>query len=121
MHSASSRFNGITLYTTMVLAAMCLLNFAHGYLLYSPSAQVALEVKAVTNFIDTKLWEQASFKYSLHADLSALYTWNLKQLYVFLEFQWTDPASQVSPPLRSSKAAPSPATGSSKRPQTSRV
>lgn len=67
MHSASSRFNGITLYTTMVLAAMCLINFTHGYLIYTPRAQVALEVKAVTNFIDTKLWEQASFKYSLNA------------------------------------------------------
>lgn len=46
---------------------MCLVNFTHGYLLYTPNAQVQLEVKAVTNFIDTKLWEQASFKYSLNA------------------------------------------------------
>lgn len=67
MHSASSRFNGITLYTSLVLAVMCLVNFTHGYLIYNPKADVAFDVKAITNFIDTKLWEQVSFKYSLNA------------------------------------------------------
>ena len=100
MHSASSRFNGITLYTTLVLAAMCLLNFAHGYLIYTPKASVALDVKAVTNFIDTKLWEQASFKYSLAAG--------------------TIPDTQTSPRSTPGTSSSSTSTSSSSGPTQSR-
>jgi hypothetical protein len=32
MHSASTRFNGITLFTFTVLGVMCVLNFAQGYM-----------------------------------------------------------------------------------------
>jgi hypothetical protein len=127
MHSASSRFNGITLYTAMVLGFMCLLNFAHGYLIYNPTLDhVHFQINAITNFIDTRPWEQASFKYTLNAgktsinvDLSPLYTWNLKQLYVYLEFEWTDPATKVYVNGFSLTVAPSPLIGFSKLQMTS--
>ena len=67
MHSASSRFNGITLYTAMVLAAMSLVNFIHGYYIYEPNVDVNFEIKSLVNFVSTPQWEQASFKYNLNA------------------------------------------------------
>ena len=71
MHSASSRFNGITLYTAMVLAAMCFVNFIHGRYIYEPKVDVNFEIKSLVNFVSTPQWEQASFKYNLNAGISA--------------------------------------------------
>jgi len=69
MHSASSRFNGITLYTAMVLAIMCAVNFFHGYYIYEPKVDVNFEIKSLVNFVGTPQWDQASFKYSLNAGI----------------------------------------------------
>ena len=71
MHSASSRFNGITLYTAMILAAMCFVNFIHGRYIYEPKVDVNFEIKSLVNFVSTPQWEQASFKYNLNAGISA--------------------------------------------------
>jgi len=40
MHSASSRFNSITLYAGLIMAIMCALNYAHGRYLYTPNVDV---------------------------------------------------------------------------------
>lgn len=56
MHSASSRFNSITLYTAVVLAIMCLVNFAHGYFIFNPKVDAKFEINSVANFVDTKQW-----------------------------------------------------------------
>jgi hypothetical protein len=81
---------------------MSLINFGHGYVIYNPKIDVEFSIKTLSNFIDTKQWEQAAFKYSLlagkeanYVDLSPLYTWNLKQLYAYIEFEWVDPTSNV--------------------------
>lgn len=40
MHSASSRFNSITLYAGLVMAIMCAINYVHGRYLYNPNVDV---------------------------------------------------------------------------------
>jgi len=65
MHSASSRFNGITLFTGLVLALMCAVNYFHGVYLYNPQVDVSFEINSCTNFVKTYNWDQASFKYSM--------------------------------------------------------
>ena len=67
MHSASTRFNGITLFTFSILAVFCLMNFSQGYLEFQPNAEVDMKIEGVTNFISHPKWDQASLKYSLHA------------------------------------------------------
>lgn len=68
MHSASTRFNSITLFSFTVLAVICVLNFFQGYLTFnSQHALKSFEITQLTNFISTNKWDQASFKYSLDA------------------------------------------------------
>ena len=67
MHSASTRFNGITLFTFSVLAVMCLINFTEGYFLFNPRAEVEFKIDTIPNFINTTRWDQASLKYSMQA------------------------------------------------------
>ena len=67
MHSASSRFNSVTLFTASVLAVMSMVNFAHGYYIFNPKVDVVLQIKEPTNFVDTRFWDQAAFRYNLYA------------------------------------------------------
>lgn len=51
---------------------------------------------------NSKGWDQLSFRYNMEAgkecfsvDLTSLYTWNLKQLFLYIEVEWTDPQTNV--------------------------
>ena len=65
MHSASSRFNSIFMFSLTVLAIMCGINFFHGYYLYQPKPDVNFTITSIPNFMNTKLWDQLSFRYNL--------------------------------------------------------
>jgi hypothetical protein len=71
MHSASSRFNSITLFTASVLAVMALVNFLHGYYVFNPKVDVVLNIRNPSNFVDTKFWDQAAIRYDLYAGRQA--------------------------------------------------
>lgn len=45
MHSLSSRFNTMFLFTATVLGAMCVLNMLSGWLLFKPQADIKFHVK----------------------------------------------------------------------------
>ena len=91
MHSASARFNSVTLYAGLILAVICAVNYAHARYTYNPQPEIQFEITETSNFIPTNKWEVATFRYNMHAstfnikeDLSSLYTWNLKQLFVYI-------------------------------------
>lgn len=97
MQSSTSRLNSIIMFGATVLLAMSIVNHIHGrYFIYDPKPDITFNNIEVTQFRNTTLWEQLSFKYSLKAsnaslillDLSSLYTWNLKQLFVYIEVTW---------------------------------
>lgn len=96
MQSATSRLNNIVMFGATVLLGMAIINHIHGrFLLYDPHPDIQFKISEVTQFRNTTLWEQLSFKYDLKAstsclnlDLSTLYTWNLKQLFVYIEVTW---------------------------------
>ena len=56
MHSASSRFNSITLYAGLVMAMMCMVNYFHGRLIYNPEPEIQFEITQLPNFIKTNNW-----------------------------------------------------------------
>ena len=75
MHSASSRFNSVVVFTSTILAILCAINFAHGYYLVHPqlnNAEVRLTLRDPVPFVDTKQWEQAAFRFDLYAGTLSL-------------------------------------------------
>ena len=90
MHSASSRFNSITLYAGLIMAMMCMINYMHGRIIYTPEAEVRFEITQLPNFIKTNNWEQASFRYNMFASkfnliqISALFTHGTSNSYLFM-------------------------------------
>jgi signal peptidase complex subunit 3 len=51
-------------------------------------------VKGRPHYYSTKKEEYAIIKFSLDADLSSLFTWNTKQLFVYVTAEWESPGSQ---------------------------
>lgn len=56
MHSASSRFNSITLYAGLIMAIMCMLNYFHGRMIYNPQPDIKFEITQLPNFMRTNNW-----------------------------------------------------------------
>ena len=86
MHSASSRFNSITLYAGLIMAVMCLVNYFHGRLIYNPKPDIKFEITALPSFIPTVNWDQVSFRYNMHAGIFEAYEYR-PQLLVHVESQ----------------------------------
>ncbi|KAK8100854.1 signal peptidase subunit family protein [Apiospora kogelbergensis] len=61
----------------------------------TPSAHVKTTnvqvVKGRPHYYSTKKEEYAIMKFSLDADLSSLFTWNTKQVFVYVTAEWTNP------------------------------
>jgi signal peptidase complex subunit 3 len=58
---------------------------------------LAHSVKGRPHYYSTKKEEYAIIKFSLDADLSSLFTWNTKQLFVYVTAEWTNPTSPAHP------------------------
>ncbi|KAI2608414.1 signal peptidase subunit-domain-containing protein [Hypoxylon fragiforme] len=53
-------------------------------------------VKGRPHYYSTKKEEYAIIKFSLDADLSSLFTWNTKQVFVYVTADWPSPASTAN-------------------------
>ncbi|KAK8066434.1 hypothetical protein PG997_013181 [Apiospora hydei] len=66
----------------------------------TPSAHIKTTnvqvVKGRPHYYSTKKEEYAIMKFSLDADLSSLFTWNTKQVFVYVTAEWTSPPSAKS-------------------------
>ena len=101
MHSASSRFNSITLYAGLLMAAMCMVNFLHGRWMYNPQADVQFEITQLPSFIRTNNWDQASFRYNMHAStIFIIQICHLFTLGISSNFLSTLKYNSQIPPLR---------------------
>ena len=58
-----------------------------------PLASPNLSVKGRPHYYSSRKEEYAIIKFSLDADLSSLFTWNTKQIFVYVTADWTTPAA----------------------------
>lgn len=56
-----------------------------------PSCNTIYSVKGRPHYYSSKKEEYAIIRFSLEADLSSLFTWNTKQLFVYVTADWTSP------------------------------
>lgn len=73
MQSSTSRLNSIVMFGATVLLAMSIVNHIHGrFFIYNPKPDIVFNNIEVTQFRNTTLWEQLSFKYNLKASIALL-------------------------------------------------
>jgi hypothetical protein len=103
MHSASSRFNSVVVFSSTILVLLCAINFAHGYYLVRPqldNVEVRLALRDPHPFVDTRHWDQAAFRYDLYTGTPSL-------MQIYRRFT-TGTSSSSSSSSSSSGLIPSP-------------
>lgn len=95
MYNSLNRLqNTFSFFTTVVFALGAFIALSDLLAPRTPSATVKLDNVSVTkgrvHYYSSKKEEYASIKFSLDADLSSLFTWNTKQLFVYVTAEWPD-------------------------------
>lgn len=91
MFALKTRCNTIMMFSLWTMGIMGGLNFFSAYLLRNPSPKVSFTATNITYLRPRPEYEILQVKFDLSADLTSLYTWNLKQIYLAVEFEVTHP------------------------------
>ncbi|PSS23245.1 hypothetical protein M430DRAFT_26170 [Amorphotheca resinae ATCC 22711] len=95
MHSTVTRTQNVFGFFTTVCFIVAALIASTDFLFpRTPSASITVKdvqvVKGRPHYYSPKREEYASIRFSLSADLSSLFTWNTKQVFVYVTASWPD-------------------------------
>ncbi|KAH8664108.1 signal peptidase subunit [Xylariales sp. PMI_506] len=98
MHNSLTRLQNVFgFFTTVAFVVAFLVALSDFGAARNPSSFVKTTnvqvVKGRPHYYSTKKEEYAIIKFSLDADLSSLFTWNTKQLFVYVTAEWPDAVS----------------------------
>ncbi len=102
MHTVLTRLNALAAYTMSVLAALTMACFLSTFLLkdYQAPAEidtVSVVVKHVADYSSARERNDLGFlTFDLHADLTPLFNWNVKQLFLYLTAEYSTPKNAVN-------------------------
>ncbi|KAL2110259.1 hypothetical protein VUR80DRAFT_1411 [Thermomyces stellatus] len=106
MHNALTRVqNTFGLFTTTAFVVALFIALTDFGAPRAPSGEITPENLQVSlgrpHYYSSKKEEHASIRFSLDADLSSLFTWNTKQLFVYVTAEWPDSDSPDGTPTNS--------------------
>ncbi|KAI9794509.1 MAG: hypothetical protein M1833_000369 [Piccolia ochrophora] len=115
MHSTLVRAQNVFgFFTTVAFTVALFTSLSVLFFPQSPSANVSLRniqvVKGRPHAYASKREEYAHIKFDLDADLSSLFTWNTKQLFVYLTATYPASSSSAASTSTSTSSANDPAT-----------
>ncbi|PMD53021.1 signal peptidase subunit [Hyaloscypha bicolor E] len=98
MHSSIVRIQNVFgFFTTVAFVVAALIAASDLIAPRTPSANVAVKdvqvVRGRPHYYSSKKEEYAVIKFSLSADLSSLFTWNTKQIFVYVSASWPNSTS----------------------------
>mmetsp|Transcript_11703 Transcript_11703/g.25107 ORF Transcript_11703/g.25107 Transcript_11703/m.25107 type:complete len:170 (+) Transcript_11703:132-641(+) len=96
MHSFTTRLNTLLTFFGTVAAASCLLTASTDlFHKSSPSVKLGLgEVKKLVPYLGNR--DQAVLTFNLNADLRGVFSWNTKQLFVYVQAEYWSDDSQLN-------------------------
>ncbi|XP_071735477.1 signal peptidase complex subunit 3A-like [Rutidosis leptorrhynchoides] len=96
MHSFGYRANGVLTFSIMLLAVICTLASLSDYLnSISPTASV--KILNVNRFGKKSTGDdEVAVTLDISADLQSLFTWNTKQVFVFLAAEYSTPKNSLN-------------------------
>ena len=101
MHTVLTRLNALAAYTMSVLAGLTFLCFLSTFFLdYSARSQIGtvnVVVKHVSDYSASREKNDLGFlTFDLKADLTPIFNWNVKQLFLYLTAEYETPRNQVN-------------------------
>ncbi|GIL44834.1 hypothetical protein Vafri_2302 [Volvox africanus] len=96
MHSCWTRANTVLTFFGTVAAVLCLLTTGTD-LLHKSNPSIKLGLRNVRRLVPSKgRQEQAVVSFDLDADLRSIFTWNTKQLFVYVQAEYETPENKVN-------------------------
>jgi signal peptidase complex subunit 3 len=95
MHSFGFRANALLTFSVTVLALICAMaTFSDN--LNSPSPSAHVQVSNINWFQKSKGNDEVSMTLNVSANLESLFTWNTKQVFVFLAAEYESPKNSLN-------------------------
>uniref|UniRef100_A0A7N0REN8 Signal peptidase complex subunit 3 n=1 Tax=Kalanchoe fedtschenkoi TaxID=63787 RepID=A0A7N0REN8_KALFE len=95
MHSFLYRLNALLTFSLTILAFICgMASFSDNF--NTPSPSVDLKVLNVNWFLKQYGNDEVSLTFSVEADLRSLFTWNTKQIFVFVAAEYETPKNALN-------------------------
>ncbi|KAL1898367.1 hypothetical protein Cpir12675_001912 [Ceratocystis pirilliformis] len=107
MYNIVTRFqSAFGFFTTVLFTVATLVALSDICVPREPTASIApKDLKVISgraHYHSTKKTDLASIRFSLDADFSSLFTWNTKQVFVYVTAEWDTPATKNTPAGHSS-------------------
>ncbi|CAA2984416.1 Signal peptidase complex subunit 3B [Olea europaea subsp. europaea] len=96
MHSVMLRANALVTFSVAILALMCAMASLSDYL-NSPSPTAQVQVLNVYRFQKKRNGDdEVSLTFNISANLQSVFTWNTKQVFVFLAAEYGTPKNALN-------------------------
>lgn len=101
MHSALNRVQSVFgFFTTVAFVLGCFIAATDFYAARAPSGELSVQslqvVKGRPHYYSSKKEEYSVIRFNLQADLSDLFTWNTKQVFVYVTAEWPNPGAATN-------------------------
>ncbi|XP_058216429.1 signal peptidase complex subunit 3A-like [Rhododendron vialii] len=95
MHSFGFRANALLTFSVTILALICAMASLSDNL-NSPSPSAHVQVANINRFQKSKGNDEVSMTLNVSANLQSLFTWNTKQVFVFLAAEYESPKNSLN-------------------------
>ncbi|KAI8555763.1 hypothetical protein RHMOL_Rhmol05G0199700 [Rhododendron molle] len=95
MHSFGFRANALLTFSLTILALICAMASISDNL-NSPSPSAHVQVSNINRFQKSKGNDEVSMTLNVSANLQSLFTWNTKQVFVFLAAEYESPKNSLN-------------------------
>ena len=93
MHNVTARLNSSFFYGVTLVGILAALNLASSFFIEQPFSA------NLTSMVNTKLysnsrynWDEAEIEFTMAADLTDVYNWNIKLIFLYIEIDYFSPA-----------------------------
>lgn len=92
MHNVTARLNSAFFFGVWLLAALAALNIASSFFIEQKFDVKTVSVTNLKLYKNTRYnWDEADMEFTLNADLTDIFNWNVKLIYLYLELDYYNP------------------------------
>jgi hypothetical protein len=92
MHNVTSRLNAAFFFGVWAIGILAALNLASSFFIAQSFDISLLSISNTKLFKNTRYgWDEAEFEFTLKANLTDVYNWNVKLIYAYIEIDYFSP------------------------------
>lgn len=93
MHNVTARLNSSFFFGVTLVAVLAALNLASSFFIEQPFTAALTSMTNTKLYTNTRFdWDEADIEFTLTADLTGVYNWNVKLIFLYVEIDYFSPA-----------------------------